>query len=145
MRGFFLHIKQAQAWKTVFFQQALVDVLLLQLIDLSARHFAAVGREVAVGFGADGDDFFVRCGSEQDREELFFEHGQTALEVFEARWRFAFDFGSELAQSLGGIEGGGFRGDAASLRKFCGVECIRVATQERSDYFGLEALARAGL
>ena len=54
------HVEQTQAWEMVFFQQALVDVLFLQLVDLGCGHSAAEGREIAVGFGVDGDDFFVR-------------------------------------------------------------------------------------
>jgi len=54
-----LHIKQAQAREAVFLQQALVDVLLLQLLDLCTGHLAAVGSEVAVGFGANGNDLVV--------------------------------------------------------------------------------------
>jgi len=37
------HVKQAEARQAVLFQKALVDVLLLQLVDLRRRHLAAIG------------------------------------------------------------------------------------------------------
>jgi hypothetical protein len=54
-----LHVKQTEPRQTVLFQQALVDVLLLQLIDLCSGHFPAIGSEIAVGFGADRDELFI--------------------------------------------------------------------------------------
>ena len=51
------HIKQAEAGKTVLFQKALVDILLLQLVDLYPGHFPTVGSKIAVSFGANRDDF----------------------------------------------------------------------------------------
>ena len=54
-----LHVKQTEPWKAEFFQQALVNVLLLQLIDLGCGHLPAVGREIAVSFGANRDKFFI--------------------------------------------------------------------------------------
>jgi hypothetical protein len=53
------HVEQAKARNAMLFQQPFVDVLLLQLLDLCRRHFAPVGYEVVVGFGADIYDLFI--------------------------------------------------------------------------------------
>jgi hypothetical protein len=55
-----LHIKKAETRQLVMFQQALVDVLLLQLIDLRSWHFATIRGEFTIGFGANRDQFVVR-------------------------------------------------------------------------------------
>jgi len=55
-----LHVKQAQARQMIFFQQTLVNILLLQLVDLRPGHFAAIGSEVTLGFGADADYLLIR-------------------------------------------------------------------------------------
>src|SRR5579862_9581029 len=78
-----LHVKQAQARQSVFFQQAFVNILLLQLVDLHAGHFAAVESKIAVGVRTNGDDFLVRCRGEQRREKLFFQHRESSLQVFQ--------------------------------------------------------------
>jgi hypothetical protein len=54
------HIEQAEAREVVFFQQALVNVLFLELLDLRRGHLAAIRGEVAIGLRADGHDLFVR-------------------------------------------------------------------------------------
>jgi len=53
------HVEQAEPWQVVFFQQSLVDVLLLQLIDLRRWHFAAIRGKVAVSLGANHYHLFV--------------------------------------------------------------------------------------
>src|SRR5580700_8682321 len=63
------HVEQAEARQAVFIQKALVDVLLLQLLDLGRGHFSAVGREFAIGLRADRDDVFIRRGGEQRSEK----------------------------------------------------------------------------
>ena len=45
----YLHVEQAQPRKPILLQQPLVDVLLQQLIDLRARHLAAIWRQFAIG------------------------------------------------------------------------------------------------
>src|SRR5579862_9668354 len=54
-----LNVKQTQTWQMVFLQQALVHILLLQLIDLRAGHLPAIRDEIAVGFRADRNDLFI--------------------------------------------------------------------------------------
>ena len=53
------HIKKAEARNAIFLQQALVHVLSLQLFDLRPRHFTPIRNQVAVRFGADGNDLLV--------------------------------------------------------------------------------------
>src|ERR1700687_3250569 len=53
------HVEQAEPWQVVFFQQPLVDVLLLQLIDLCRRHFAAIKGKDAISLGATHYHLFV--------------------------------------------------------------------------------------
>jgi hypothetical protein len=54
------HVEQAEAREVVFFQEALVNVLFLELFDLRRGHLAAIRGEVAIGLRADGHDLFVR-------------------------------------------------------------------------------------
>jgi hypothetical protein len=54
LRGL-MHIKQTQPRYAALLQQALAYVLLLELLNLSGRHVAAVGSEIAVRFGANDD------------------------------------------------------------------------------------------
>ena len=77
------HVKQTQARQSVFFQQALVNVLFLQLLDLGCGHLAPVGCEFAIGLGAHGYDFFIRSGGQQRGEKFFFQHREMTLQVFQ--------------------------------------------------------------
>src|ERR1700730_8218899 len=58
------HVEQAEPWQVVFFQQPLVDVLPLQLIDLRRPHFATIRCKVAGSFGANHYHRFVLCSGE---------------------------------------------------------------------------------
>src|SRR5208282_16940 len=142
------HVEQTQARQAVLLQQALVDVLLLELIDLRARHFAAVGSEVAIGFGADGHDFLVGSRSKKRRKKFFFEYGQTALQVFQARRRFRLPVftkvAGQVAEGLGNIESDGADRNSGSLRQLRRFQQFGVAAQERGDGVRLKALPRAG-
>ena len=61
----FLHVEQAQPRHAMLLQQALVNVLLLQLRDLRRAHLTAIGRQIAVGIGAYLVHGFVgRCGEQ---------------------------------------------------------------------------------
>src|SRR5580692_1841481 len=122
------HVKQAKAWQSVLFQQTFMYVLLLQLIDLRPRHFAAVGSEVAVGLSPNAYDFFVRSGREQRGEKFFFDYGQAALEIFQARRGFPFDFVREMAQGLGSIERDGVCGDSTSLQQLCTFQRVGISS-----------------
>src|SRR5215470_1727692 len=51
------HVKQAEAWKIVLFQQLLLDELFEQLINLCRRHLAAIRSEFAIGLCARRDYF----------------------------------------------------------------------------------------
>ena len=86
----------------VLLQQPLLNVLLLQLIDLRRRHLSAIRSEIAIGLGADCDDFLVGSSSKEHGEKLFFENGQTSLEVLESR-RILSSLIRELAQRLCGF------------------------------------------
>ena len=48
------HVEEAEAWEGVGFEQALLQELLLDLLDLDRLHLAAAGSEFAVGLRADG-------------------------------------------------------------------------------------------
>src|SRR5258708_36858262 len=71
------HVKQAEARQATFFQQPFVNVLLLQLLDLSRSHLAAVGGEVGVGFGAHYNDVFIGSPNQERRKEFFFQERQS--------------------------------------------------------------------
>src|SRR5215470_4824594 len=73
-----MHIEEAEPGDGVAFEEALANVLLVQLLDLRGHHISAIRSEVAVGFGANVDQVFVWSCGHQYSEELFFEHGQAA-------------------------------------------------------------------
>ena len=54
------HVEEAEARQGVGFEQALLEELLLDLLDLDGLHLAAVGGELAVGLGAEGGEFGLR-------------------------------------------------------------------------------------
>ena len=58
------------------FEQALLQELLLYLLDLDRLHLAAVGGKFAVGLRAQGGELVLGRRGEQCGEELFFEHGE---------------------------------------------------------------------
>ena len=67
------------------FEQALLEELLLHLLDLDGLHPAAIGGELAVGLGAQGDQLVLWRGGEESGEELLFKDGEGAVEVFEVQ------------------------------------------------------------
>ena len=83
----------------VFLEQPLVDELLLDLAQLHGSHAAAVGGEIARGFGFElQQEFFGDVGG-QGGEELFFERGEVALQVFEAGRAAVGQVGDDGAQA----------------------------------------------
>ena len=54
------HVEEAEARAGVGFEQALLQELLLHLLDLDGLHLAAVGGELAGGLFAEGDEFGLR-------------------------------------------------------------------------------------
>ena len=55
------HVEEAEARKCVGFEQALLQELLLDLLDLDGLHLAAIGGELAVGLRAEGGEFGLRA------------------------------------------------------------------------------------
>ena len=77
-------------------QEALVDELLLDLAELHGTHAAAVGGEVAGGFGFEAqEDLFGDMGGESS-EELLFDRGQVALEILKIQTWARCDSGMSI-------------------------------------------------
>ena len=76
------HVEEAEAGQRVGFEQALLQELLLDLLDLNGLHLAAVGGQFAGGLFAQGDELGLGCGGEERGEELLFEDGEGAVESF---------------------------------------------------------------
>ncbi len=73
------HVEEREARERVRFEQALEEELLLDLLDLDCPHATAVGRELAGGLLAQGDERGLGCGGEDGGEELLFEDGEDAV------------------------------------------------------------------
>ena len=84
-----MHVKQTQARYSALFKQTLAHILFVQFLDLRPRHVVPVRREVAVGLGANANQFIVRGRRHQDREQLFLQNCQPPFEVFEPRQLWA--------------------------------------------------------
>jgi len=67
------------------FQQALLEELLLNLLDLNSLHLAAVGRELTGCLFAESNESIFRSCDEQRGKELLFEDGEGAIQVFEVQ------------------------------------------------------------
>lgn len=62
------HVKQAQTRQSVFLQEPLVDILLLQLRNLYGCHLTAIGCEFAVSLRAHRNHVFIGSRGEQNGE-----------------------------------------------------------------------------
>src|SRR6266851_7495506 len=139
------HVEQAEPWQVVLFQQPLVDVLLLQLIDLRRRHFAAIRCKVAVSLGPNHYHLFILGSGEQSGEEFFFEHSQVTLQVFQSWYRLLiFHLICQFAEGTRRLRGGSAHGNSAALGKFRRFQRIGVASQENCDCVRLKALSGGG-
>src|ERR1700730_5239550 len=109
------HVEQAEPWQVVLFQQPLVDVLLLQLIDLRRRHFAAIRCKFSVSLGAHYYHLFVLRSGEQSGEEFFFEHRPVTLQVFESWHRLLiFHLICQFAEGTRSLRCGSAHGNSAA-------------------------------
>src|ERR1035441_2804337 len=113
------HVEEAEARQRVGFQQALLQELLLDLLDLDGLHAATIGGERAGSLLAQRDQLgFGGCG-QQRGDQLLFEDAQDAVEVFEVQGarrqvqgsrfevRGGCKVGGERAEAGGGFGGGG--------------------------------------
>src|ERR1035437_6590007 len=82
-RVFVGHVEEAEAREGVGLEQALLQELLLDLLDLDGLHLAAVRGELAGGLFAESDELVFGRGGEERGEELLFEDGEGAVQVFE--------------------------------------------------------------
>src|SRR3954452_4065092 len=77
-----LHIKEADAWKTVTLKQAAAQELLLNLTDLHSQHAGAIGCKLARGLLVHLLKIFGGSMGKEERKELFFECAEMPLEFF---------------------------------------------------------------
>src|SRR5262249_12449981 len=81
------HVKETETWNFSLFEQALVNKLLSELLNLEPRHLAAIRRDGAVRFAPHRGQLGFRRREHERRQQLLFEHGEMQLEILEGQWR----------------------------------------------------------
>ena len=113
------HVEEAEARQAVVDEKLLLDELTFDLAKLDDAHARAIGSQLVRGVFLEADQQFFRGGGMKRGEELFFEHGEGALEGFHVVGFVGAHFGGQFAEAKGGC-GAGFRSDGGGVEGGCG-------------------------
>ena len=111
------HVEEAEARECVGFEQAFLQELLLDLLDLHGLHLAAVGSEFAVGLGAEGVSSASGVAVRSAAKSFSSRTVRVRSSVFEVqRSRFAGQRGCQFVAASVREAGGGFGGGGGGGR-----------------------------